>query len=83
MEETEEKEVITKEDFSDAVLLSQKVGRYKGMAVKDIIVGLCEDKGIDVEDVPELLTERVKRRLENEEIQARNVKGRVNKNRLF
>lgn len=82
-EDNNEQEPINMETFSDAVILSEKVGRYKGMKYKDIILGLCEDYNIEIEEVPSLINQRVRRRLEIEELEAKTVKGRINKNRLF
>ncbi|QGZ16031.1 hypothetical protein Kuja_0400 [Vibrio phage vB_VchM_Kuja] len=69
--------------FSDAVLLSQKVGKYRGQPLSQIILGLCDDYKIEVDKVPDLLSVRVKRALEVEAINNKMVKGKVNKNRLF
>ena len=74
---------IDEATFSEAVLLSKKVGRYRGRPTIEIIIGLCDDYKVDIDQVPSLINARIKKMLEVEGIQLKTVKGRVNKNRLF
>lgn len=79
----DEKQEITKEIFSEAVLLSMRVGRFKGSSVMETIVGLCEQHAIEVEDVPLLIDNRVKTKLEIECRRNGLVKGDFNTLKLF
>lgn len=59
--------------FESPVAFSQFIERksvYEGMLCKDLILDMCEKRGVDIEDISKLFTTPLKKKMKQEMIEA-------------